>query len=266
MDSKKRVKTIVLMLLVAAVVTVAFLAGSFMGKKNGVDTNIPADSPRPEIDSNSSESGEQNRESDNIFNLIAAFDDYMKATVQQAEVEVKFTFGSLETDEKVSIRTGVVEGISVNHIQYGKLDIYICDGQVFVEDDNAHFSLNKTDKYDKFNMKEMFAVAYEIVQKGDFSVETVENETVYTLSLTQQQIEDILDSLQGTMRENNAVIEKGVFRITLENGKMDSFDILFNGYIQILSSKIEGGISIETDLSVSEQAIVVPPSVMEQVK
>ena len=68
------------------------------------------------------------------------------------------------------------------------------------------------------------------------------------------------------MRENNAVIEKGVFRITLENGKMDSFDILFNGYIQILSSKIEGGISIETDLSVSEQAIVVPPSVMEQVK
>ncbi|MBE6886899.1 MAG: hypothetical protein E7484_00590 [Ruminococcaceae bacterium] len=266
MDNKRRVKTIVLIILVAVAVTAAFMAGSFIGKKNSTDTNIPADRPRPEIDSNSSENSEQNRMSDDIFNLITAFDEYMKASVQQAEVEIGFRFGAIETDEEFKMRSGTVDEVPVTHIQRGRLDIYICDGQVFVEDDNAHFSINKTEDYNSLNMKKLFAVVYEITQKGDFSVATVENETVYTLTLTQRQIDDIINSLQGTMEESNVVIEKGVLKITLENGTLESFDITCNGYMKILSSQVEGGISVETDLSVSEYAISVPASVMEQLK
>jgi len=265
MQNKNNIKTIILVVLLAAAVVAAFFIGSFAGKKQNEHTNIPAERPMPDSGSQSSNSGDS-RVSDSIFDLITAFDDYIGAPVQQSEVEIELNFGSLRVDEEFAVRSGIVNDIQISHIQRGKLDIYICDGKVFVEDDNAHFDISTSGDYDSLSMRQLFAVAYEIVQNGDFDVKTTGDETVYSLALNQQQIENILNSFQSTMEDVNVKIEKGVLQITLENGKLDELDVICSGYTQILSAQIDGAVSVSADLSVSQQPIEIPPSVAEQIK
>ena len=265
MQNKKNIKTIILVVLLAAAVVAAFFIGSFVGKKQNEHTNIPAERPMPDSGSQSSNS-EDSRVSDSIFDLITAFDDYMDAPVQQTEVEIELNFGSLGVDEEFAVRSGIVDNMQVSHIQRGKLDIYICDGKVFVEDDNAHFDISTSGDYDSLSMRQLFAVAYEIVQNGEFDIKTEGNETVYSLALNQQQIENILNSFQSTMEDVNVKIEKGVLQITLEKGKLDELDVICSGYTQILSAQIDGAVSVSADLSVSQQPIEIPQSVIEQIK
>lgn len=264
MQNKKNVKTIILLVLVVAAVAAAFAIGSSFGKNQNNHTNIPDE--RPSLENGSSSDSTQTESiSDSIFNLVTALDDYIEAPVQQAEAKVEFGFGSLEIDEEFSLRSGVVNDIQVNHIQRGKLDIYVCDGKVFVEDDNAHFKVNNSSEYN-VNMRQIFAFAYEIIKNGEFAVSTAGEKTEYSLTLTQQQIENILNAFHNTMENFDVKIEKGVLKITLENGELDSFDVICSGHTEILSAQIDGYISVGADLSVSQQQITIPQAIAEQLK
>lgn len=264
MQNKKSVKTILLAVLIAAMIAAAFLMGSFVGKNQNGYISVPSEKPTP--DSNQTDNSEETRISDDVFNLITAFDDYADAVVQQAEIEFELKFGSLGMDEDFSVRSGFFDDIQVNHIQYGKLDVYICDGKVFVEDDNAHFNISSSDNYESLSMRQLFAIAYEIAQNSDFEINRSDNETIYTITLTQQQIENILNSFQDTMTDYNVKIENGMLQIVLENGKLDEIDVICNGHTEILSVQIDGRVLVSVDLSVSQQSIEIPQSVIEQLK
>lgn len=259
---KKTNKTILLAIVLTVIAVTAFAVGSVIGR-NGKNNEVS--SQQVENGGNVS-SQEENRISDNIYDLVTALDAFVNAEVQIADVDVELKFGSLDLDQEFVVKTGVIEEKQISHIQKGKLDIYICDGEVFVEEDNAHLSFDKV-SYGNINMRRMFAIAYEVVSNGDFEVKTSDNETVYSLTLTQQQIENIFNTFQSTMDDMNISLEKGVLKIVTENGKMEQMEIVCSGYTQILTSQVEGSISVEAELATSsQQALNVPQSVLEQIK
>ena len=255
-------KKLVLVVIFAVFVFAAFTIGIILGRTNNRNENFNNNS-----ENIISEGNEADNMSDNIFNLITAWDKYLKADVQCADTEIEINFGALKLDEDFSVKTGMVDDISVSHIQRGKLDIYICDGNVFVEEDNAHFSFTSNSIYSNINMRQIFAVMYEICTKGDFDVNNSDTETVYTLTLSQNQIEEIISTFDSTLQNANVNITKGSMQIETKGDVLSEIKLRCEGYTTILSSQIDGNISLELDLYTSDkQTIELPASILEQLK
>jgi hypothetical protein len=91
-------KKLVLVVIFIAFVFAAFAIGIVLGRTNNRNENFNGNSENIISDS------KEDNMSDNIFNLITAWDKYLKADVQCADTEIEINFGALKLDEEFSVK------------------------------------------------------------------------------------------------------------------------------------------------------------------
>ncbi|MBE6895314.1 MAG: hypothetical protein E7483_06935 [Ruminococcaceae bacterium] len=254
-----RNKKVIIAVVASVAVIAALLTGIVLGRSFEIaDALLPerADRQRQEI-----------IVSNDALNIAAAWNNYISADIQQADVTFSMESNILDFEEKLAIRIGKFDGKPITHIRKGGIDAYIYNDKLYI-DDQAYFDImGREFTVEDAQIKEMLGFAYDLVKNGEVNVEKDGDTTVYQLMLTQQQIEQMLADVIDEMDEVTIAVDYGLLEMVLEKDKLKGVYLTCEGEIGFLGMNMELKMSVDVDTQAVENGdIWVPADIMEKIK
>ena len=253
-------KKTLLAVLAGLAVVVVLIAGISMGRAlNEADNIIP--------ENNGNSEGQEIFMPTDIYRLVRAWDDYMTADVKQAEVFLKLESKAFAIDEHISVQAGKLDGKPLAHIKKGMIDAYIYNNTLYIEDEAKFDIVGREFSVEDIDVKEMLEFIYKLANNSEFAVEETENGAVYRLTLTQQQIEQLIGESLGQISETDVAVKKGELIITTENNALAGLDIICDGVLYILNFETPLTLSVNVETTaVNGGEISVPKFIKDKMK
>lgn len=252
-------KKIIIAVAAGAILVAALLAGIIIGRSFKIAQNQQLEH---------SENIEQEIiMPDDIFHLAKAWDEYMSADIQQAEVALIIESKAFAFDEKFSVQAGKLNDKPLTHIRKGMLDGYIYNGTLYVDDDASFDIVGRKFTANDADIKQVLGFIYDLIKNAEFSVTEEAEQTVYQLVLTQQQIEQLLGDILNNAEELEVAVDKGTLRIVLEDNELAGVYVGCDGVVYLLGMELPLTVAVDTHTNaVNGAAISVPKDILDKMQ
>ena len=252
----KEKKSSGLMVAAAVVLVAALVVGIFFGRNFLITDNIIAEQ------GTGSETQEIVVPTD-IYRLVKAWDSYMSADLKRAEVVLMLESKAFSLDEAVSVEAGNVNGKPFAYISKGALDAYIFDNTLYIEDDARFDIAGREFSVEDADIRQVLEFIYKLANNSEFTVDETEKGTEYRLSLTQQQIEELVGESLGKISEADISVKKGELVMTTKDNSLAGFDIICDGTVYILGFEAPVTLSVMVETSAENGIQIAVPDFLK---
>lgn len=260
-------KKIIIALIAVAALAVALFSGVAVGNGGLFDENSNENDQNNSRPSTTDSSTQENLNTGDLVELVAAFDSFASSDVQKNEIEIELESKAFSVDQDFEIVRGSYNGKIVTKIGKGAISGYVCDGKVYNEiGDSMDIQGIDEEKIADIDIKQVLDVVYKICSEGDFSVTEDDEEKTYRLSLTGSQIADIIGYMGSEIEGYNIDITAGIMSVSLENGALSEIEIGCSGNVKVLNMDIPLTLTITDDTQgMNNATMALPQAVIDKI-
>jgi len=252
-------KKIIIAVMAAVAVVSALFAGIILGRSfNIADGLLPKQEGRR---------AQEIIVSNDVLNLAEAWNEYISADIQQADIRFSIESNILDFEESLAIRIGKLDGKPLTHIRKGGIDAYIYNDTLYLADEAYFDIMGREFTADDADIKEVLTFAYELIKDSEFTVEKTDGKTVYQLMLTQQQIEQMLAGALDEMQEVTIAVDYGLLELVLEDGNLEGVYLTCEGEIGFLGMNMDLKMTVDIRTeAINGGDIWVPDQILKKIK
>ena len=197
--------------------------------------------------------------SEDIVRLIDAWSQLKSKNPIAAEITLEATCGELTVSSKFDFYRWKVSDTVIQGVQKGGKTYYFTDNAI-CDESGRKVSISAIDSPD---ISKLLDIVISNISNTEFDCYQQDGANIYNFALNQQAMKQIVGTVFPVAEKTEISYDKGVTRLIVENGRLQSADITCGGSGKLLAAKINVQLSLEAVFQNDSAAPALPDAVAQ---